>query len=266
MQLKYPSTLSSLAGNYYNGLTDRLKTNLLPVLEPYVLAASSSSSSSSPLILELASGNGTHAALYAKTWPGVTVQPTECDAVMCGEVDATVKREGVEEKEGEGGVRKAVVLDVVEEEGWEEVRRALRSRRKGKGKGKGKGKEGEEEEGEEKEAFDLVLGSNFLHMVPFPGGPLSIFSHLLASQNPPLLSPSARLLIYGPFKSDSDFFSEADEAFDNSIRSRPGGDYFGLRSIDALERLTRENGWDLEEMVGMPKGNWVLVFKQQGGP
>ncbi|GAA5889344.1 hypothetical protein JCM6882_000715 [Rhodosporidiobolus microsporus] len=238
MTAKHPSTLSSAVQGYYEGLVDRLTTNLLPTLRPFF------EHPTTRRVLELSSGNGTHAALYAKTWPRVLVQPTECDEWGCAHIDETVRKEGVAVGEGGkegGGVEKAVVLDVLEEEGWEALSAQI-------------GVANEEKSG----PYDLVIGSNFLHMVSFPDGPRAIFSHLHS-----LVSPSAKLLIYGPFKSDEGYFSEADKAFETSIRSRPNGFYFGLRSIDALGRLAQEKGWVLEERIGMPKGNWVLVFARQ---
>ncbi|GAA6015085.1 hypothetical protein JCM10207_008725 [Rhodosporidiobolus poonsookiae] len=250
----YPSSLSSLASGYYDGLVDRLTSALLPVLEPY-LAPPTSSSSAPRRLLEISSGNGTHAALFAKTW-SVDVQPTECDKWGCAQVDQTSRKEGVlrgsdaesvgavegekNGKEGKGGVRSARALNVLNEEHWAGLEEALK------------------DESGEKKAYDVVFGSNFLHMVPFPDGPQSLFARL-----PALVTPDAKLLIYGPFKSDEGFFSEADEQFDASIRARPDGSYFGLRSIHTLARLAAASeSWELEERVAMPKGNWMLVFRR----
>ncbi|GAA5832728.1 hypothetical protein JCM11251_005740 [Rhodosporidiobolus azoricus] len=235
MTAKYPSTLSSNIPEYVDGLVDRLKTNLLPVLKPYF------EQRSVRRVLELSSGSGIHAALYAKTWPDVLIQPTECDEWGCEQIDEMVEKEKIEiGRQGKDGaeVEKAVMLDVLEETGWKNLR--------AKAESAGEGERG---------LYDLVLGSNFLHMVPFPDGPRAIFSNLRL-----LVSPDAKFLVYGPFKSDEGFFSQADEAFDASIRSRENGSSLGLRSIDKLSRLAEEEEWLLEERISMPKMNWVLVF------
>ncbi|BGO93731.1 hypothetical protein NBRC10512_006612 [Rhodotorula toruloides] len=228
---RFPSTLAPDA--YYEGLVDRLRTALLPTLDPFF---SSLYSSSSPLVLELASGNGTHAALFTRTYPSLSIQPTECDSFGVKRIDQTVAREGAER------VRAAVKVDVMSEGDWEGLGRKLR-----------------EEEGEGKR-YDLVFGSNFLHMVPFPDAPQRIFRRLLAHS---LLTPSAKVLIYGPFKSDTGFFSRSDESFNEAIAARPSPYPLGLRSIDALARIAREEGWKLSERIGVAKGNWVLVFEQE---
>lgn len=202
-------------------------------------------------------------------------------------MDETVRREGIENV-----VQEAVRVDVIEGEGWEALRRRL---------------DGESDD--VKEAFDLVLGNNFIHMIPcaclppwgppflrplastthhaaraVPEGPRRIFTSLLS---PSLVSPSAKLLLYGPFKHDTGFFSPSDEAvrpppslpsslqsaltqcvcgqFDKEISSRPSSYPLGLRSIDGLARLADETGWRLSERIGVAKGNWVLVFEQQEG-
>ena len=105
--------------------------------------------------LELASGEGVHVSLYARTQRGISWQPSECDEFGCGAVDETVRREGVE------GVKGAVRGDVMGGEGWDGLRRRL-----------------EEDEGAERAAYDLVLGQNFIHMIP--------------CASPPPLSPPSR--------------------------------------------------------------------------
>ncbi|GAA6031562.1 hypothetical protein JCM8097_006521 [Rhodosporidiobolus ruineniae] len=235
LQPRFPSTLAPPA--YYDGLVDRLTDALLPVLAPYFSTAAPAKPKH---LLELASGNGTHSALFARTWPGLVVRPTECDDFGCSAVDQTSEKEGVSLLAGEkaGGVKKAVKLDVLDGEDW----RGLEGLTAG-----------------EQKPYDFVFGSNFLHMVPFPEAPKAIFRHLTA-----ITSARARFLIYGPFKEDAGFFSQADEEFDYTIRARPNGSYLGLRSIDAFSRLADKEGWRLEEKKGMPKGNWVLVFARRG--
>ncbi|GAA5840476.1 hypothetical protein JCM9279_007339 [Rhodotorula babjevae] len=230
---RYKSTLAPQA--YYNGLSERFSASVLPTLSPLFAALPHPAHA-----LELASGEGVHVSLYARTETGISWQPSECDEFGCTAVDERVRREGVE------GVRSAVRVDVMEDEGWDELRRRL-----------------DEEDGGDRAAYDLVLGQNFIHMIPFPEGPRRIFTRLLSRS---LVSPSAKLVLYGPFKHDDGFFSDADEAFNTEISSRPSSYPLGLRSIDALARLAAECGWALRERTGVAKGNWVLVFEQAQAP
>ncbi|GAA5899767.1 hypothetical protein JCM8208_004558 [Rhodotorula glutinis] len=227
---RYKSTLAPPA--YYNGLAERFSISVLPTLSPLFDALPRPACA-----LELASGEGVHVSLYARTQRGISWQPSECDEFGCKAVDERVRREGVE------GVKTAVRVDVMEDEGWDDLRRRL-----------------DEEEGAERAQYELVLGQNFIHMIPFPEGPRRIFTSLLSRS---LVSRSAKLVLYGPFKHDGGFYSESDEAFNTEISSRPSSYPLGLRSIDALARLAAECGWALSERIGVAKGNWVLVFEQE---
>lgn len=77
-----------------------------------------------------------HVAAYAKAFPDLELQPTEADEFGVLEIEATVKESGVE------NVAPARVLDIFEKEDWS----ALDVETKGR--------------------FDVVVGANFLHMVP----------------------------------------------------------------------------------------------------
>ncbi|GAA5961852.1 hypothetical protein JCM21900_006462 [Sporobolomyces salmonicolor] len=242
---RFPSTLAPAA--YYEGLPDRIKHDLLPVVSRYLAAPATHH------VLELSAGTGLHALIYARHHPHLIIQPTECDDYNCKRIDQTCQ--SALDMAGPGGegvrghVKRAIRLDVVEREGWEDLQYSLEE-----------GKSGKATEGNEaSEVFDLVLGSNFFHMIPFPDGPRAIFVNLLHFN---LVSRiHGQLLIYGPFKSDHGFFSAADEDFDKAISSRPSPWPLGLRSIDALARIANELGWTLKERIEMPKGNWVLVFE-----
>ncbi|GAA6048859.1 hypothetical protein JCM3770_003656 [Rhodotorula araucariae] len=227
---RFPSTLAPPA--YYEGLVERFSSAVLPTLAPFLSALPAGSHA-----LELASGTGVHACLYARSFPHVAWQPTECDSYGCRRIDETVLREGAV------GVRRAVEVDVMQREGWDALRVRL---------------DEEAEIGDR--AYDVVLAGNVVHMLPFPEGPRQIFTSLLAHR---LVSPIAKLLLYGPFKHDDGFFSASDEAFNAEIAARPSPYPLGLRSVDALARLAAETGWALRERVSVARGNWVLVFEQE---
>lgn len=114
----------------FAGLEWRLTTSLLPTLEPYL------KHSNTRKILELASGTGVHVVLYAQHHPKLNFQPTECDEYNCTQVDQLVQEKSVGDR-----VKKARILDVEVDADWQKI---------------------EVPEG----GFDLVLGSNFIHMVP----------------------------------------------------------------------------------------------------
>ncbi|KAI5475123.1 hypothetical protein MNV49_001897 [Pseudohyphozyma bogoriensis] len=212
---KYPSTQSP------PGVADRNISPLLPIISTYLSLPTTST------ILELASGDGTHITHYARAFPALSFWPTEADEYGCAKVDERVR--GVE------GVRKARVLDVFDENGWEGVKSALEGTK-----------------------VDLVVAANCLHMMPFPEAARAIFAHL---SDPAFVDQAhGKWCVYGPFRSRDRFFSDSDEQFDAMIRARPNGERLGLRSIEELEELAGEVGWELKDKVAMPKGNFVLVW------
>lgn len=122
---KYYSTVAP--EGYYEGLAERVRANLLPALDPFL--------SKSRRALELASGNGSHAKLYTETYPELELQPTEADEYLCGECNLT--------NDGNAGVAKAIVLDVMEDGYWHELEQAASASK-----------------------YDLVLANNCFHMIP----------------------------------------------------------------------------------------------------
>ncbi|SCV71338.1 BQ2448_2926 [Microbotryum intermedium] len=279
---KYPWTLAP--PTYQQGLESRILTNLVPLFRPFfeALQEPSHPTRTPSKILELASGNGTHVLVYAQNFPptptssgkekrrNVVYQPTECDPYNCRLVDE--KTQGVDLGE-EKVIRRCRRLDLVVQEDWERLNDAR-----------------QDGDGDDGEGWDLVMGHNFIHMVPWsvfglargvdqepkktpdtdisfaqhtpifilplsPQGPTTLFQRLR-----PQMRPQGKLLIYGPMKSDQGYFSENDENFDTMIRSRPGSQGIGLRSIQGIGRLAQENGWVLEREIAVAMGNWVLVF------
>ncbi|GAA5883802.1 hypothetical protein JCM16303_002380 [Sporobolomyces ruberrimus] len=235
---RYPSTLAP--PTYYQGLTDRITLNLLPTFSR-LFSSLPTTNTTSPSILELASGTGHHSLVYSNAFPSLTFQPTECDEFNRKRIDETCTEVRSQGKGAKGGVREAVQLDVMRDEDWENLAKLQR------------------ENDEVSNQFDLVIGHNFLHMIPFPEGPETIFRNLLKHD---LVSRSHGMVaFYGPFKHDEGFYSDADVEFDNMIKARPSTYPIGLRSIDALSRIAQGEGWDFVEKVSMPKNNWVLVYK-----
>ncbi|GAA5961481.1 hypothetical protein JCM3765_003598 [Sporobolomyces pararoseus] len=233
---RFPSTLAPPP--YYQGLTERITENLLPVFSKLFDLQTTSR------ILELASGNGLHSLVYSKAFPKLTIQPTECDSFNMKRIDETCEKLRSNEAR-DGGVKEAVELDVMKEEDWERIETNCETIIEG-----GKGE------------YDLVIGHNFLHMIPFPEGPKAIFHNLSIHK---LISSSHGLVaFYGPFKHDEGFYSEGDCSFDKEISARPSSYPLGLRSIDALARIAQEEGFEFVEKVPMPKGNFVLIYKVQG--
>ncbi|KAM0790698.1 hypothetical protein ACM66B_004556 [Microbotryomycetes sp. NB124-2] len=230
---KYASTVAP--PGYYDGLVDRIRTNLIPALKPYLEQATH--------VLELGSGTGVHAGVYVQDFDNIkSLQPTEADDILVNECRNTAKQTNeclvTETSIQRPRLLDARVLDVLQDEDWQDLARNLPS---------------------DGSQWDTVLINNCLHMIPFPSGAASIFEHLQQ-----VTTPDAVFLASGPFKSDQGYFTESDGKFDQMIRARPQADELGigLRSIDQLDRLAQKHGWQLSERHSIPKGNFLLVFRR----
>ena len=73
-----------------------------------------------------------------------------------------------------------------------------------------------------------------------------------------ILSPSAPLYIYGPFRQRDVLLAESNAAFDCSLRQQNPD--WGLRYLEDLADIARDAGLTLDQIVGMPANNLSLVF------
>src|ERR1700736_4907381 len=72
------------------------------------------------------------------------------------------------------------------------------------------------------------------------------------------LRDDGRLFLYGPFKRDGKHTAVSNGVFDTSLRDR--NPEWGVRDIEALEKLAAGVGLVLMEIAEMPANNLVLVF------
>jgi hypothetical protein len=77
------------------------------------------------------------------------------------------------------------------------------------------------------------------------------------------LRPDGRLFLYGPFKRGGRHTAISNAVFDSSLRERNPD--WGVRDIEALERLAAGAGLSLVETVEMPANNLTLVFEREQG-
>jgi SAM-dependent methyltransferase len=72
------------------------------------------------------------------------------------------------------------------------------------------------------------------------------------------LRADGRLYLYGPFKRGGKHTAISNAVFDSSLRDRDPE--WGVRDIEALERLAASNGMALVEIAEMPANNLILAF------
>jgi hypothetical protein len=66
------------------------------------------------------------------------------------------------------------------------------------------------------------------------------------------------LFLYGPFKRGGRHTADSNEAFDVSLRER--NPEWGVREIEAVQKLAKGAGLSLIDIAEMPANNLTLVF------
>jgi SAM-dependent methyltransferase len=97
-----------------------------------------------------------------------------------------------------------------------------------------------------------VFCANVVHIAPWP-----VAEGLLAGAAR-YLRPDGRLFIYGPFKRGGQHTAVSNAVFDTSLRE--GNPEWGVRDVEAMERVANTLGLDLVGVFEMPSNNLTLVF------
>src|ERR1700732_3530976 len=75
------------------------------------------------------------------------------------------------------------------------------------------------------------------------------------------LREAGRLFLYGPFKRGGKHTAMSNAVFDTSLRE--GNPEWGVRDVEALEKLAAGAGLALVEIAEMPANNLILVFERK---
>ena len=99
-----------------------------------------------------------------------------------------------------------------------------------------------------------VFCANVIHIAPW-----RVAEGLFAGAGR-YLRAGGRLYLYGPFKRDGKHTAISNAAFDSSLRDK--NPEWGVRDIEALEKLAKNAGLALIEIAEMPANNLILVFER----
>jgi SAM-dependent methyltransferase len=99
-----------------------------------------------------------------------------------------------------------------------------------------------------------VFCANVIHIAPW-----RVAEGLFAGAGR-YLRAGGRLYLYGPFKRDGKHTAISNDAFDSSLRDK--NPEWGVRDIEALEKLAKNAGLVLVEIAEMPANNLILVFER----
>ncbi|MEM5517758.1 DUF938 domain-containing protein [Henriciella sp. AS95] len=107
---------------------------------------------------------------------------------------------------------------------------------------------------ERQDSWDAIFCANMIHIAPF-----AAVEGLFAGAGR-LLSPSGRLVLYGPFARDGDI-AESNARFRDSLRQRDPS--WGVRDLDRdLLPLAERARLQLVEVVDMPANNNIVIFEK----
>src|SRR5664280_1893798 len=99
-----------------------------------------------------------------------------------------------------------------------------------------------------------VFCANVIHIAPWR------VAEVLFAGAGRYLRAGGRLFLYGPFKRGGKHTAISNAVFDTSLRE--GNPEWGVRDIEALEKLAASAGLGLAEIAEMPANNLILVFER----
>jgi Protein of unknown function (DUF938) len=99
-----------------------------------------------------------------------------------------------------------------------------------------------------------VFCANVIHIAPW-----CVAEGLVAGAGR-ALRDGGMLFLYGPFARDGQHTAESNAAFDASLRERDPA--WGVRDIEAVEKLANDAGLSLIDVADMPANNLTLVFRR----
>lgn len=102
--------------------------------------------------------------------------------------------------------------------------------------------------------LDALFCANLIHIAPW-----EICQALLRGAGAHLV-PGGALVLYGPYRIGGEHTAPSNQAFDQDLRSRDPA--WGVRDLEAVVAVAREQSLELEERVAMPANNQTLVFRK----
>jgi len=178
-------------------------------------------------VLELGSGSGEHAVVFAVALPNVTWWPSERTREALDSIEAWADDVALP------NLRPPVALDAAAQD-W----------RLG-------------EPGRPPSGLAAIVAVNVLHIAPIA------VTEGMFREAARHLGPDGEILVYGPFMRDGRHTAESNAAFDRMLRAQDPA--WGVRDMADLDRRARRHGLSLSDAIEMPVNNFVLRFRRTVG-
>jgi hypothetical protein len=177
-------------------------------------------------VVEAGSGTGQHVVDFARQMPGMTWWPSDLNAQHLKSIDAWRARAGLP------NIRPPLRIDLSDPAWCPEMH-----------------------DGSGPKNLEAVFCANVIHIAPW-----RVAQGLFAGAGR-YLPADGRLFLYGPFKRDGKHTAISNAVFDTSLRE--GNPEWGVRDVEALEKLAAGAGLALVEIAEMPANNLILVFERK---
>jgi Protein of unknown function (DUF938) len=174
-------------------------------------------------VVEAGSGTGQHVVDFARHIPEITWWPSDLDEQHLKSIDAWRVHAAL------ANIRPPLRIDL-SDPAWC----------------------GEMHDGSGPAKLLAVFCANVIHIAPW-----RVAEGLFAGAGH-YLRADGRLFLYGPFKRDGKHTAISNAVFDSSLRERNAE--WGVRDIEALEKLAANAGLALIEVTAMPANNLTLAF------
>jgi hypothetical protein len=173
--------------------------------------------------VEAGSGTGQHVVDFARHLPGITWWPSDLNEQHLKSISAWRAHAGLP------NIRQPLRIDLSDPAWCPEMH-----------DGRGPGK------------LLAVFCANVIHIAPW-----RVAEGLFAGAAR-YLHEEGRLFLYGPFKRGGKHTAISNAVFDTSLREKNAE--WGVRDIEALEKLAANAGFKMIEIAEMPANNLTLVF------
>jgi hypothetical protein len=103
--------------------------------------------------------------------------------------------------------------------------------------------------------FGAIVCLNMVHISPW-----TATEGLMRLAGERLNQPGGLLYLYGPYLEDGVPVAPSNAAFDHSLKARNPA--WGLRSVEAVEAVSRQHGLRLTARIAMPANNLSLILRR----
>ena len=103
--------------------------------------------------------------------------------------------------------------------------------------------------------LDAIVCLNLIHIAPW-----SVATALFAGAGL-ALRETGLLYLYGPYSVQGRHTAPSNAAFDSALRAE--NPEWGLRDLNEVESLAKDQGFDLAETIEMPANNFSVLFRKR---